>query len=262
MVLNSYLGATIFVVGSVVLSVIGSLLARRIVHIEKLRPSHDVGGILFSVVGALYSVLVGLIVVDAVQNYQHAREITVQETNSLADVFILAQRLPEPRRSAIRKICSDYASRVVGTEWEQMKCGSYCPLARDLAIDLMQSLVDFEPKTENEKALYPEMISEARDFWQCRQSRISIAERGIPTVEWLTLGAGAVVIVVFSYLFGIESVWIQILMTAMTSLLLSLNLILILLFATPFQGDLAVQAAAFDTVNYIEKRTPTNSTKP
>jgi hypothetical protein len=121
----------------------------------------------------------------------------------------------------------------------------------------MQSLIDFEPKTENEKALYPQMVSEAREFWQHRQARISMAERGIPFVEWLALIAGAVVIVIFSYLFGLENIWIQILMTSMISLVISLSLTLILLFATPFRGDLSVQSAAFNALDYIKNRIPT-----
>ena len=262
MQLNSYLGVSLLVLGSVCLSIVGLLIARKSLNFEKLKPSHDVGGYLFSVIGALYSVLLGLVVVDAMQSYQRAAEITIQESNNLADVYILAQRLPEPRRGQIRKACVDYAARVTDVEWNEMKCQSYCPVAKDLAIGLMESLVDFEPQTDNEKALYPEMVSEAREFWQHRQSRINIADRGVPAAEWYALVIGAVVIVFFSFLFGIESFWIQLVMTSLVSLLISINLGLILLFATPFQGDQSIRPDSFEIVKYIQNHASEGKSEP
>ncbi len=259
MFLSTYFGATALVCVSVLVSVLGVVLVRKFIHIDKLRPSHDVGGYLISVAAALYSVLLGLIVVDAMQFHQRARELTVQESNNLTDVFILAKCLPEPRRSFIRLTCSNYAQRVIDTEWGLLQSGNSCPQAGDLAIGLMQSLADFEPKTENEKALYPQIVEEAREFWQNRQARLNIAQLGIPAAEWVALVAGAVVIIAFSFLFGIESFWIQLAMTSMVSFLLSMSLSLLLLFSMPFKGDLAVQSAAFNTIYFIKTQSETTN---
>ena len=108
-----------------------------------------------------------------------------------------------------------------------------------------------EPKTENEKIIYTQLIQEASQFWQNRQARINIATRGLPLAEWITLLTGAVILVLFTYLFGLENVRLQIIMTALMAALISLNLIMLLLFAYPFSGDLALAPDAFKSLQEI-----------
>jgi hypothetical protein len=251
MALNTYLGMALLVFASGAIAVAGLLVMRKLVHYEKFKPSHDVGGFLLSVVAVLYAVLLGMIVVDALQQYNRAREITEAETNNLTDVSILAKGLPKERSDNIRQMCSDYAKQVVDTEWQLMSEGTYCPIARGKAVDLMESLMDFEPRTEKEKTIFPEIVHEASLFWQNRQARLGIAEKGIPIVEWVVLVTGAAMTVIFTYFFGVENAKLQVVMTAMVAVLIALNLGLLLLFASPFSGDLAVHVDAFNDLQSI-----------
>jgi len=249
--INSYFVCVVIIFMSCVFAVLGLLLVRRAVSFEKLRASHEVGGYLLSVVGTLYGVVLGLVVVDAMQHYQTASDIVERESNNLADVFILAKQLPEPRRTIVRNLCRSYAEQVLDTEWEQMRCSSYCPVARTKAVDLMQALMNFEPKSENDKVIYPRLIEEASQFWQNRQARIKIAGKGLPAAEWTALIVGALILVMFTYLFGLENWRLQVLMTTLVSMLISLNLIMLLLFAYPFSGDLGLAPDAFTSLQEI-----------
>lgn len=243
--MDSYLGGCLLVFGGAIAAVIGLLVMRKVVDFDKLRASHDVGGYLLSVVGTLYAVLLGLVVVDAMQKFETARQVTEREANALADVFIMARCLPEPKRGEIRKFCNDYAHQVVQTEWSNMNQGAYCPVAHRFAVTMMQNLTDFEPVTENQKALYPEMVSKASEIWKCRRARLNMALNGVAPAEWLTLIAGAVITVFFTFFFGLENLKLQIAMTAMVAMLISLNLYLVLLFGYPFSGDIRIGSEAF-----------------
>lgn len=251
MELNSYVVAVLIIFASSAFAVLGLLLARRVCHFENLRASHEVSGYLLSVVGTLYGVVLGLVVVDAMQHYQTASDIVERESNNLADVYILAKQLPQPRRDEVRGLCRGYAEQVLHTEWQQMRCSTYCPLARTKAVELMEGLMNFEPQTENEKAIYPQLINEASQFWQNRQARIKMASKGLPAAEWTALIAGALILVVFTYMFGMENIRLQVLMTTLVSMLISLNLILLLLFAYPFSGDLGLAPDAFQSLKEI-----------
>lgn len=262
MALNTYLGGFLLVIAAAVVAVVGLLVVRKVIHFEKLKPSHEVGGYLIAVVGSLYAVLLGLIVVDAMQQYWTAREVTETEVNNLADLYILAGKLPEPARSTIRGECNDYAQQVVKTEWSAMNDGSFCPIARGKAIQLMQDLVDFEPKTDSQRTLYSTMVNDASAFWQHRQRRVSMAENGVPTVEWVVLICGAMITVSFTYFFGLPNVKLQTIMTAMLAALIALNLILLLLFAYPFSGDLAVQNQPFSNLQGIFQSMSQSADKP
>jgi hypothetical protein len=232
-------------------SIAGLLWVRKFVTFEKLRPSHDVGGYLLSVVGTLYAVLLGLVVVDAMQQYQHARCVTETEANTLADIFVMANRLHEPERSKIQLACRNYIGQVISSEWSHMKCGGYCPIARGRAVELMTMLVAVTPENEIEKALYPSLVQESSVFWQNRQSRLLSAQNHLPAFEWVVLILGGLIVIIFTFLFGLEHFKLQVLMTGLLGTLLSLNFALLLFFAYPFNSELGIQADAFRSVEDV-----------
>jgi hypothetical protein len=63
----------------------------------------------------------------------------------------------------------------------------------------------------------------------------------------MVLCTGAVITVVFTYLFRLESLRVQVAMTGMIALLIALNLYLVVLFARPFSGDLHIDPVPFLT---------------
>lgn len=245
MSLDTYGSGFLLVMGSSGIAVLGLLLTRRYINLDCLRASHDVGGYLLSVVGTLYAVLLGLVVVDSMQKFQNAREITEREANSLADVFLLSSRLPDKQRGEIRNLCIAYGRQVMDVEWNNMEDGKYCPEAQRLAIRLVNNLLQFEPETENQKVLYPQMVADATEVWQCRRARINMAVNGVPVPEWIALIGGGIVTMFFTFFFGLENLRLQIIMTSMVAMLISLNVYLVLLFGYPFSGDLCMGMDSF-----------------
>ncbi len=79
MQLDSYFGGVVVVFLSTLVFVAGLLITRKLVDLNKLRASHEVGGYPLSVVGTLYAVLLGLVFVDAMEKFQVARDVTQSE---------------------------------------------------------------------------------------------------------------------------------------------------------------------------------------
>ncbi len=226
-------------------AVFGQLLVRQFADNEKLKDCHDVGGQFLAVVGTMYAVLLGLVVVDAMSKFQVASVSVEQEANSLADVFLLAERLPRDRRDKIQTMCQQYANQVIDQEWPAMDDSRVYLPARKTAIALMKTTMDYEPVKESEKGVYPIMVQEVCQLWDNRRERTNSATHGMPMIEWVVLLVGGAVTVVFTYFFHVESITAQVAMTAMVTLIISLNLFLVLLFGYPFSGDLKVSADSF-----------------
>jgi hypothetical protein len=178
--------------------------------------------------------------------FQTARNIVEAEANNLADIFMLSDRFPPAKAKVVHELCNFYCNQLITKEWKAMVHAEISMDARKAAIKLIREVTDFEPVTENQKAIYPILVQETCQLWDNRRARTNIAEYGVPNVEWLVLLLGGVVTVVFTYFFGLESVRVQIAMTAMVSLLISLNLYLVVLFGAPFSGDLCVGEEAFE----------------
>ncbi|MFA6213048.1 MAG: hypothetical protein WCT03_20240 [Candidatus Obscuribacterales bacterium] len=245
MIFDSYASGSVLIFTVSLLSVLGLLVVRKFFDLEKLESCHEVGGYLLSVVGTMYAVLLGLIVVDAMTKFQTAREIVEQEANSLADVFLLANSMPPEKCRKVQIVCNEYVKEILEVEWPAMAEGKISKTARKAIVELMKEVMSFEPVTENQKAIYPIAVQEACQVWDFRRARTNMAQHGIPAVEWIVLVIGAVVTIVFTYFFGLSNAKAQMAMTGMVSLLISLNMYLVILFGTPFSGDLQVSPDAF-----------------
>ncbi|NBW96710.1 MAG: DUF4239 domain-containing protein [Planctomycetia bacterium] len=233
------------ILGGIAASILLVAGVRKMFAKDILLRAHDITGNLLSVVGTLYAVLLGLIVVDALVRFEHAIDVVQEESNSLADIFLLAERLPAPERSRLQETCKAYAIQVVEDEWPLMATGHASMAARKTAFELAKSLDTFEPKTEAEKVVYPIILEQIRELWDCRRERVGTAEFGIPAVEWFVLIVGGAVTVLFAGLFRAESVSLQRFLTAMAALLIGLNLYLVSLFGYPFSGELTVSSRPF-----------------
>jgi hypothetical protein len=245
------------ILGGILAAIILVAAVRKMFSKDILRQAHDITGNLLSVVGTLYAVLLGLVVVDALVRFEHAIDVVQQESNSLADIFLLAERLPAAQRERIQESCRTYARQVVEDEWPAMARGQASPAARKAAFALARSLDGFEPVTEGQKAVFPMLLEQIRELWDFRRERLGTAEFGIPAVEWFVLIIGGAVTVIFAGLFRAESVSLQRFLTALAAVVMGLNLYLVALFGYPFSGELTVSSRPFQAdIAIFEGRAP------
>ncbi len=247
MEIDSYLVAFAVITLTTLLALAGLVIVRRKVPVVTLASLHEVGGYLLSVIGTMYAVLLGLIVVDAMTRFENAQQNTLQEANALADVFLLSKQYPAAKRAEIQKLCIKYAEDVIEKEWPAMDSGNLSAECRQSAIDLVNAVASFEPSSNKEQSLYQVVVQEACQMWDNRHARIYTASGGLPEAEWAALIIGGVATVVFTYFFGLENFKAQVAMTAMVALLIALNLYLVLLFGYPHSGDLKVHPRAFQS---------------
>jgi hypothetical protein len=153
---DSYYSGFLLIGGSTALAVLGLLIVRRLLHTKNLISSHDVGGYLLSVVGTMYAVILGLIVVDAMSDFQEARRTTETESNALADLLLLSRQLPPEPRARVSSLVLEYIDRLLEDEWPILDHGRYAPSARHAAIDLIDAVGGYEPKklSENRRNTY------------------------------------------------------------------------------------------------------------
>ena len=99
MSLDTYLAGTFMVVGSAAVAVLGLFMIRRHFNVRDLVAAHEISGQYLSIVGTMYAVLLGLIVVDAMSRFQQAITIVEKEANSLSELIYLSGGMPEAQRA-------------------------------------------------------------------------------------------------------------------------------------------------------------------
>jgi uncharacterized membrane protein YraQ (UPF0718 family) len=216
---------------------------------SQLRQEHnDVAGFIYAVLGVIYAVLIALVVIAAWEDFAEARDTVEREASELDDVFRLAHPLPDPEGRQLQELARSYAQVVVEEEWALMAQGSTSPRAWDLLDDMTLHLEKVEVRTKAEQALYGEALDRTNELADARNARLVEAGEGIPSVLWGVLVAGGIMVVGFTYLFGLENTLVHKLMVAALALVISSVLFTIGVLEYPFSGDVRVGPEAFELV--------------
>ena len=252
-----------FVIIPAVLAVAAQALFNRIVPHERLLPHHDVAGFLVAVVGVLYAVVLGFVVVTSWAGFDSAQQNADVEAGDVGDAFGFAQMLPEPRRDHIRRNLAAYALEVRNHEWEAMSRGSQDPRARALLIRAIQALADpyQRPSSDFDDALNRMTTRQAvtaslRDIADNRRLRIIQADRRLSPALGLALIVGALMVLAFVFLFGVDDRVLQFTMTAIVAGCIGLLLGVVFEFSAPYSGALRVSPQAWTYVivnNHFEE---------
>src|SRR5215204_4834900 len=114
------------------------------------------GRLIYAALGVIYAVLLALVVIAVWEEYGAARETVEQEANAAADIFWLANQLPQPRGTNIQELVRSYAEEVVHREWPLMEQGKVplmtqergTPAGWTIIDDIRQNIQGFEPRTK------------------------------------------------------------------------------------------------------------------
>lgn len=224
-----------------------SLVSKRL-GAEAIAKCYQVGSTYLQVVGTFYAVLLGLIVVDAMTKFQNAQTSVDNEVASIIAIYSSAERFPIQRQH-LEDLTKEYTKQVVNIELPMMdNTGKTDPRARELSLEILKTVKNIEPITENQKTMFSMLLTETSDFLIARRERTKAANFGEPGIEWLILITGGIITVILTFFFTIEANGIHLLMRALVTLTILMSLYLTYLFGSPFAGDLKVSLAPYSMV--------------
>jgi protein-S-isoprenylcysteine O-methyltransferase Ste14 len=243
----------VLVVCAVCLAAVAGLeLVQRLVPSEKRQEHNDVAGFLYAVLGVVYAVLLALVVIAVWQQYQRARETAESEANAVAEIALLAHRLPEPEHHQLQEDARSYAREVVDQEWPLMAQRAEqergTPEGWDLVDDMRANLQEVEPGTEAQQALYAQGLNQLQRLGDARRMRLVQANETMPGILWAVLVFGGVVTVGFTYLFGLQNTWAHRLMVVSLTAVIALIIFTIWVMEHPFSGGARLEPSAFELV--------------
>jgi hypothetical protein len=238
----------VIVVAFVAVSIGGLILVQRVVPVNLRQQHNEVAGFMYAVLGVAYAVLLGLMVVAVWQDYETAQASATREANDVATIFWLARGLPQPETHHVQGLARSYARVVAKEEWPQMGRGEESSKAWALLDDLRGSVVALHPTTTAQGMLYDNEVQAVRDLGDDRRDRLLEANQGLPALLWAVLLVGGVIVVGFTYLFGLRSTAVHTLMVAALALTIGLVLFTIAALDFPFRGDIRVGPDAFHSV--------------
>lgn len=243
--MNFWLEGLLIIGGSTLVANVGMFVVRKRISRATLEACHEVGGILLAIVGTLYAILLGLIVVDAQSKVDQARQNAIVEANSLSNVYHYTRPFKQPAKQKIRDCLYDYAKAVSFEDWSAVEEGKIKEASIPEYRSLWRSVTDYNPQEQNEQQCFSAMLGSMQQLSDARRFRMVASKSGLSPILWTVLIVGGILIVLFTYFFFLESVLSQVLMTTFVVIFLSLNVFLVYLYQNPYREELGVKKSGF-----------------
>lgn len=243
----SWMVFILIVGGGTLLSIAGLALFHRYVPSAVRKLHNDVAGFIFASLGVIYGVLLAFVAIIIWEQGTNAAETALKEGSAAINLYRKTFVYPDQKvMEPLRKSLEEYYRLVVDKEYPSLR-QSKRNLATVQAFNgIFTSMRLIHPNTEQELAIYGNMLTNLDDLSVLRAMRVRDAfEKELPSIVWFTLIAGAIITISFSYLFGTENFWAQNIMTGMLSMLIFIILFQLLMMDRPFQGPMGIKPEGF-----------------
>jgi hypothetical protein len=246
---SSWVLSSLLIVVSSTLLCLGILwIARKKLSRTELKKSHDVAGFTFSIIGVLYSVILGFTVINVQNRYNVVLESIHTEAILLADLYQDAAYFAPDERNAIRTSLRHYINYVVKEEWGHTGDKTIDVNARAYIRNIWDSYYQVNLKNEKMTLWYTESISKLNSFLNARLTRQFNSMVNLGGMMWSLLIVGAVITICFMFFFGLENTRSHMLMTALLAGYISFMLFLVYSLDNVFKGPQKIKPTALEQV--------------
>ncbi len=231
---------------AVMVAVAGLILVQRLVPFS-IRESHNATtATMFGALYVVYGLMVGFSAFLVADQFDTAQKTVESEAGSVEEIYHLAEQLPRPQRQKVQGLAVSYARTVVEQGWPMMARGRSSKQAAEIADQLRRGVMDFEPKTSAEQEVYAQSLTLVQNLDEYRALRLLEVREGIPDMLWVVLLVGAVITTCCTYLFGMRTPGLHVIMVAAFTIVLVLALFTIRALEYPFDNVVQVGPDAFE----------------
>jgi Protein of unknown function (DUF4239) len=222
-------------------------VVHRTVAPEKLIKHNDVAGFVFSVIGVIYAVVLGFVVVVVWEKFDEANDHVQVEAAAASDLYRTVGALDPAFGVKIRRELVTYAHHEIDIEWPLMAQNSLPHAGMAGGLESIVSEVNhYQPKGPAQINVHQVVLADAERLLDARRQRISDTVPSVPDLLWFALICGAAATLGFSYLFGVENRRAQLIMTAILAAVIAILFVVIHEFDSPFSGTVGVSDMAWN----------------
>jgi len=226
----------LFIIGLALLAAAATFTVERLVPAKKRQEHNDVVGFVYAVIGVIYAVLLGLVVITTWSTLEEARANTYTECDSLIWLDWYAYSLPQPQHTEIEDLLKQYTREVITVEWPELAHQGSSPEAWSTYQELHKLIAVQRPTTAADVAQYQLAVDAADQLGAARRERLAQSGESVPPLLWVALILGGVITVGFAFFFGMKSTGVHALVMFSVTLLIGGLLLVIYEINYPFAG--------------------------
>lgn len=237
----AWAAVSLVVVLPTALVAVNSFLLHRFLSFDQRVVNNEVAGFLYSTLGVIYAVLLGLTVVAVWEQFRDADQTVEREVGALVSLYRMTDALDPAMRDAVADRLSRYVAQELDNEWSIIEQGHPSPHATAALNDLSAVYLTHEPRTRREELAIKTSLDLLTEVHKSRRARLALAGGIVPSVLWGVLFGGATIVIGFPLFFASRSHARHAAMTGLLSLLVTSILYVCLLLDFPFSGTVQVK---------------------
>jgi hypothetical protein len=244
--LPGWLGAGLFMLAAVAFSALPLFLSRRVLAGEPHPKTRDVIEAVGVRIGTVHSLILALVFADAQANHSDLQQQVAQEVTAVQHVALHLNQWPGPEKDALRGELADYVRAVLRTEWgvtTSLHGGREVKLAYD-QLDL--AILTLQADTPRQQSLRTRMIADMDSLQEHRKARLSLVNRGLPSLFGWMVFAGFAITVGFFFVFPATPLHIAIL--SIYGAYTGLVVYFILALSHPYIGPAAISPSGYEAL--------------
>jgi hypothetical protein len=250
-----WMAGSIIIGLAVLLSWGGLVVFHALVPLDVRRAHNDIVGFTIAIVGVVYAVLLAFIAVATWETYAKADDIVENEANRLGNLFWDTAGLPDNAAAEFRERLKDYVQTVINDEWAAEQSGRINRGSFEKGWNILSELnvlvAGYRPEAAGESVIQEQLLQTLNELLSARRTRLLAAKAQVPAVVRWIIFLGGTVTVGYTYLFGMPSFTMHLVITATTAASLALVIVLIVALDRPFRGEVSVSSEAFVAVRHM-----------
>ena len=237
---------------SVILGVVGLFVNRPIIGrlLHRSAEHNDVISYIFSAVGVLYGLTLGLIAVATWQNFSAADAMVTQEASILDSLYRDLDGYPQPLRSDLEERLRVYTRQLIDVEWPAHRQGRVLMTGARTLEEFRDKIAAIEPSNNSgrEKINHLATIASLDKLLTQRRTRLQAVPTGLPAVLWVVVLLGGMLVFLLSHFFWVENVILHAVLVGLQATILGLLIFLTAAMDNPFRGEFSISPDAFEQV--------------
>lgn len=190
----------------------------------------------------LFALVLAFVVVNLYSDYTSASADVTDEANALGALVQDARAFPPSAERAVDRAVAGYVREVRDHEFGALAEGDADPRAAARALDIVDALQSYSPRTETERTFYSAATDQLNLFLGERENRVAKAETEIPAPLLGLLIFLAIVTIAVSFLIRTNRRSVDITLVVVVAVIIASGMLTALILQYPYSGAIAVKS--------------------
>jgi hypothetical protein len=238
---------------TIVSLIFGKLAIRKFPFAELVESGEGIGSYC-NIIGVLYAVVLGYVLVNVYESYSTADAKVEDEASIVINLLRDAEGLPPLDSLIFRKATLEYVDSVIDVEWPYMlKEKMYHPETFDKFANLFHIAHAVKCDSDEQRLFLAAIIDKLNDLSSTRRERVAVSASRLPDMLWAMIIGVGLVSYSICFIFPIENNRIRLSLICATAATMTFTTLLMFILDRPYNGSLGIQPGSLEMIRTIAK---------